>query len=99
MTDRTKLLTDRRMNDQHRALRGATRMLAATTLGLTSLTCAAAVVDGAFDGTPGPVGDGRIELEEIVVTAEHRTEKLRDVPMGITALSGDYLDQRQDRSF
>jgi iron complex outermembrane receptor protein len=98
MTDSTKLLTDR-LNDRHRALRGTTRLLGATILGLTSLTCVAEAADGPSDRSLGPSSDERIELEEIVVTAQHREEKLHEVPMGITALSGDFLDQRQDRSF
>ena len=198
MTDCKKRLTDRHIDDQHRALRGATRLLAATILALTSSTFAAeaandvlhtevtfnisaqplgaslkqlasqagvqilfeeqvvsgqqapalaahesplqalsallkgtgleftakdgtivvrkkvsgsnpvtsgptsptmAAADRAHDGSSGTAVDGRVELEEIVVTAQHRREKLRDVPMGITALSGEYLDQRQDRDF
>ncbi len=36
-----------------------------------------------------PVG----ALEEIVVTAQRRTENLQDVPLAIQALSGDTLSQ------
>ena len=38
-------------------------------------------------------------LEEIVVTATKREEKLHDVAMGITALSGDDLERRQESGF
>ncbi len=38
-------------------------------------------------------------LTTIVVTAEKREEKLKDVPMSITALGGGALDKLQDRSF
>jgi iron complex outermembrane recepter protein len=38
-------------------------------------------------------------LEEIVVTATKREEKLHDVAMGITALSGDDLARRQDLGY
>jgi iron complex outermembrane recepter protein len=196
MTDCTKRLTDRHRNDQHRSLRGATRLMAAATLwGLASLVCAAEPANdvlhtevtfnisaqplgaslkqlasqagvqilfeeqvvsgqqapavaaretplqaistllkgtgleftakdgtivvrrkasgftpttsgqasGAVAGMSADAGQGPqnqiIELEAIIVTAQHRSEKLRDVPMGITALSGEYLDERQDRSF
>jgi iron complex outermembrane receptor protein len=34
-------------------------------------------------------------LEEIVVTAQRREESLYDVPIAITALSGDFLEQNQ----
>lgn len=36
---------------------------------------------------------------ELVVTAEKREEKLRDVPLSVTALPGDTLDKLVDRSF
>jgi len=43
-------------------------------------------------------------LEEVVVTAQKREERLIDVPMSITAISGDELQERglnsiQDLSF
>jgi iron complex outermembrane recepter protein len=38
-------------------------------------------------------------LETIVVTAEKRSESLKDVPMSITALTGASLDRLQDRDF
>ena len=38
-------------------------------------------------------------LETIMVTAEKRVERLQDVPMSVTALSGAELDRLQDRSF
>ncbi|MDY0067172.1 MAG: hypothetical protein RBS02_12390, partial [Steroidobacteraceae bacterium] len=36
-------------------------------------------------------------LEEIVVTAQKRAESLQDVPISITALSGEELTKRQIR--
>jgi len=36
----------------------------------------------------------RGQLEEVVVTAEHRREDINKVPMSITALSGDQLEQQ-----
>jgi iron complex outermembrane recepter protein len=41
----------------------------------------------------------RDTLETIVVTAQKRAELLSEVPMSITALTGDSLDQKVDRSF
>ena len=38
-------------------------------------------------------------IQELVVTAEKRDEKLINVPMSVTALPGDILDKLQDRSF
>ena len=38
-------------------------------------------------------------LETIAVTAEKREERLQDVPMSVTALSGKFLDKLQGRSF
>ena len=37
--------------------------------------------------------DGTFSLEEIVVTAQKRAENLQQIPLAITAMSGDYLDQ------
>lgn len=38
-------------------------------------------------------------ISEVIVTAQRREEKLRDVPMGITALTGDNLERLQQNSF
>ncbi len=38
-------------------------------------------------------------LTTIIVTAEKRSEPLKDVPMSVTALSGDSLDELQARNF
>ena len=46
-----------------------------------------AQTDAPVAGAAAPDG----ELQEIVVTAQKRTERLRDVPMSITAASGDDL--------
>ncbi|MGB0220159.1 MAG: TonB-dependent receptor [Sinimarinibacterium flocculans] len=41
----------------------------------------------------------RRQLEEIVVTAQRREESLQDVPVSVTAFSGDFLMQRDITSF
>jgi iron complex outermembrane recepter protein len=41
----------------------------------------------------------RVELAEIIVTAQKRDEPLQDVPMSLTALSGDQLLRTQSYSF
>jgi outer membrane receptor protein involved in Fe transport len=38
-------------------------------------------------------------LEEIIVTAQKRSESIQDVPLSITALSSDVLEQRSVQSF
>lgn len=43
--------------------------------------------------------EASIKIEEVIVTARHREEKLREVPMGITALTGEGLNKAQRRSF
>jgi orotate phosphoribosyltransferase len=40
-------------------------------------------------------GDGDVKLEEIIVTPQKKEERLRDVPMSVTALSGDQLNRTQ----
>ena len=52
----------------------------------------------ALDSTPRSDSDADT-LETIVVTAEKREERLQDVPMSVTALSGGLLDKLQDRDF
>lgn len=37
--------------------------------------------------------DNSFSLEEIVVTAQKRAENLQEIPLAITAMSGDFLDQ------
>lgn len=48
--------------------------------------------------SPGP-GSARGMQQEIVVTAQRREERLRDVPMSVTALSGDQLTASQAYRF
>lgn len=65
---------------------------ACTGLAVMSALC---VVSTAFGQTapaqPAATGTG---LEEVVVTAQFRTEKLQETPLAITALSGDALAAR-----
>ncbi len=41
--------------------------------------------------------EDKTKIEEIVVTAQKRTERLKDVPMSISVLQGDQLDKSTDR--
>src|ERR1700722_14656646 len=43
--------------------------------------------------------DNSAGLETIIVTAQKREERLQDVPMSVTALSGSVLDNLQARDF
>jgi iron complex outermembrane receptor protein len=42
-----------------------------------------------------PTASSSTDLEEIVVTARRKDEKLQVVPLSVTAISGDELDERQ----
>jgi len=56
------------------------------------IVCVAAMQSAAAADT-APQGNSE-NLEEIVVTAQHRSEKIMDVPMSIQALSQEKLDQQ-----
>jgi|HubBroStandDraft_1064217.scaffolds.fasta_scaffold00146_36 iron complex outermembrane receptor protein len=45
--------------------------------------------------TPPPATRASAEVEDIVVTAQKRTEKLKDVPVSISAVSGSDLQERR----
>jgi len=49
----------------------------------------------AQDDSPPAGTESEALLEEVLVTARRRTEKLQDVPIAITALSAEALDRRQ----
>ena len=44
-------------------------------------------------------GIGAAELEEVLVTAQKRTESLQDVPISVTAISGEFIEDASIRSF
>ena len=56
-----------------------------------------ATISARADDQAEPAFDAanRAQLQEIVVTAQKREEKLHDVPMGITAISSDQLQKEQ----
>ncbi|MDP9066157.1 MAG: TonB-dependent receptor, partial [Pseudomonadota bacterium] len=63
---------------------------------------AALLIVGAAAESPAagsPAGSGEGALDEIVVTATRREESLSKVPVSVTALSQDSLDQRGVRDF
>lgn len=55
---------------------------------LTVLFCAAFTTQAAAD-------DSGRQIEEVIVTAQRASESIQDVPIAVTALSGDMLDDRQ----
>lgn len=57
-----------------------------------AMTCAAG--GGAF-AQSGSVADGAHARDEIVVTARRRAESLQDVPVAVSAFSGDRVDELQ----
>lgn len=65
---------------------GGGHPLAAVLLATTALASAPAMAQ---------VSDEATAIEEVVVTAQKRTERLQDVPLAVTAVSGDALQSRQ----
>ena len=62
------------------------RLCILSTLGLCAMSATAA--------TANPISDDslpQVELDEIVVTAQKRAESITDVPLTVTALSGESL--------
>jgi iron complex outermembrane receptor protein len=65
-------------------------------MGLTMPLCAAAIFSAgtaaAQTGTAAETNEAGPAVEDIVVTAQRRSERLQDVPMAITALSSQQLE-------
>ena len=59
----------------------------------------AANTDVALPSAGGTAASQSVALEEIVVTAQKRSERLQDVPAAVSALTGDYLAQSGAASF
>ena len=78
------------------SISGKISTLVLTALLILALRPAPALADDAV-GPPTPASGGKAEaseLQEILVTAEKRSENLQQVPIAITALSGDQLATR-----
>lgn len=67
-------------------------------LALVATACGAALTGGIASAQTATesaaTADSAFGLEEVVVTARKREEKLQDVPISITAISGKELDER-----
>lgn len=63
--------------------------------GAQAMLLLAAVASAAASAQTGEA----LELEEIIVTAQRRSETLQDVPVAVTALSSADLDQRDIRDY
>src|SRR5665213_2306062 len=67
------------------------------------LSCAIAAILGAHAAGAAPTSDQAVlssgEIPEVVVTATRRAENLQDVPIAITALTGETLRQLNVQTF
>jgi iron complex outermembrane receptor protein len=72
----------------------ATQRTLTTLLGIASLSGSWLVSHAAETGTePAEAPSQNAGLEEIVVTAQKRAERLNDVPLSVTAVTGDQLQE------
>jgi iron complex outermembrane recepter protein len=62
---------------------------------MAQLGQAGAAANTAIAAQDGPVSVARAQLEEVIVTAEKRTERLQDVPLTVSAISGGDLSGLQ----
>ena len=53
------------------------------------------VLGGALSSTLTAAEEGDRQIEEVIVTAQRSSESIQEVPIAVTALSGDMLDDRQ----
>jgi len=66
-------------------------------LACLGLACSAlAATDGTTAASP-PATQGAVGLEEVVVTAERKAESIQEVPLVVTAVSGESLNKLQIR--
>src|SRR5579864_4468006 len=78
-------------------MHGSSSLIRSLLPGLTGALAlaVAATVAHADQATAPESQSGASALQEIVVTAQKRVEKLHDVPMGITAVSSEDLQKQQ----
>ncbi|MGB0669780.1 MAG: TonB-dependent receptor, partial [Porticoccaceae bacterium] len=58
----------------------------------SAVACTAAVIAGLTGAASATAQDAGWQLEEVVVTAQKREEKLSDVPVAVTALTSEQID-------
>jgi outer membrane receptor protein involved in Fe transport len=76
---------------------GTGRLATSSLIGSLALLCcepATAAPDSAADAAYGGSGNGGPVLEEIVVTATKRSERLLDVPLSVSAITADEIQAR-----
>ena len=64
-------------------------------IGISSCLFSAVTAGEESSSNSGDVASKNYELEEIVVTAQRRSENLSDVPLAVTALSGEQIGKRR----
>ncbi len=63
------------------------------------VSCIVGLVVTTGYANPLSAQDSIRQLEEVLVTAQKREQRLQDVPISITALKGDFLEQTNTRDF
>lgn len=58
-----------------------------------ALCAAAAFASVAAAQSDSPAGGGALEIEEVIITARKREESLQDVPIAVTALSAERIEE------
>ena len=66
---------------------------------LTLASAISAILSGAASAQAPPVSDTGVQLDEVIVTAQKRTENLQNVPVSIQALDSEKLANLQVSSF
>ncbi|PCI32891.1 MAG: TonB-dependent receptor [Alphaproteobacteria bacterium] len=67
-------------------------MSSLTYLKATSALISLSLMSGVF--TSAQAAEGEIVLEEIVVTSQHREQSLKDVPISVSVVSGDFMKKQ-----
>src|ERR1041384_4227074 len=76
----------------------ALRVASATLASALLLTPSAGAEDATAEGAAPAVARGRV-IEEIIVTAQKREENVHDVPISMSVMSSDFLEQQSITDF
>jgi iron complex outermembrane recepter protein len=76
-------------------MHGSPRVSRSLLLGLTTALAVAATIAQADEAAAPQNQPDASALQEVVVTAQKRQEKLHDVPMGVTAITSSELDKQR----